>query len=120
MRLILVILLLLFAAPVRADEIQTLQTLRTAMYVGEAADCTNSGILSEKHFPGGKFTETNPLVRPFSHGGVLTFCGGVAASNIVIGALTRRWPIWMKDVGASAQFASNVWGVRFTIKHTGF
>lgn len=95
-------------APARADD---LQTLRIVMYAGEAADCANSGRFRSGY-------EINPLVKPFSHGGIPTYCAAPVVGNLVLGALTRRWPKWLKIAGTGLQITSNAWGVYFTEAHS--
>lgn len=97
----------LASACARAD---TLDTLRIVMYAGEAADCVNSGDKKGGY-------EVNPLVRPFSHGGVPMYCGAGAAGAAIVGALTRRWPKWLKIAGTGLQIGSNAWGITYTNTH---
>jgi hypothetical protein len=99
----------------RADELQTLQTLRTMMYVGEGMDCLNSGVVG-RH--GG--IELNPFLKLGSHGGPVMFCGYVAAWDLVSGAFARRWPVRLKQGAAAFQVGSNYYGIRVTIKNTGW
>ena len=94
--------------------------LRDLMYVGEAADCVNSGIAQHESAKRGvRFIEVNPLLRPFAHGGVATYCAAPVVYDVALGALARNWPRWIKHAAYSFQIGSHAWGVAFTIKHTG-
>lgn len=80
--------------------------LRALVYGLQAADAANSS----KAFGKG-LHETNPLMRPFSHGGPLMMGGGFALGDLVRNALLRHASQGTQNTAAAAQALSNLLGI---------
>lgn len=111
--MLLSLALVAFCAPARADD---LSTLSDVMYVGQLADCINSARAIRNH-PGSY--ETNPIIRPFTHGSTAEFCAAPFAADLIGGTIGRRLPKWIKLAGTVLQIGSNAWGIELTNRHTG-
>lgn len=81
--------------------------LRDAMYALQVADA----IISVRGFERQGMAETNPTMRPFSHGGVGMMLVGFGAGDILRGILFRRASAGEKNTVNALQAASNVEGI---------
>jgi hypothetical protein len=122
-----VVLLVATIAPVRAETFAYVPpadlntpapthasgTLRLVQYAGQALDATLSGAVLHT----GNALETNPQMKPFSHGGTATMLLGYALYDLVSGALQRRMKPAEKDAIAEQQILSNAEG-SITTAHT--
>lgn len=92
---------------------------RTIMYVAQIADAfISANFFARKHFvnqsSGDVYTtahETNPMMKPFSHGGVGMMVVGFAVGDILRGQLFRRSSSRTRAAVDYAQGASNVAGI---------
>ena len=112
---------IIFGACVGVASANTVDTARAFMYVGEAADCLNTGYALQKP---GTF-ETDPLVQPVARLGhtiverTALVCGEFAAYDVIMGSLLRYSTDENKITFALSQIGNNVYGVVFTLHHTG-
>ena len=90
--------------------------LRITEYILQGVDALVSGSIESTRNPA-HFTEVDPLMRPFSHGGIPTFVAAFATEDIIVGALSRRFGPAAKNLEAAIQIGANVWGITFTVQN---
>jgi len=93
--------------PARTETTPTLRTTaRLAGYVLQAFDAAQS---ARGLRLGGR--ETNPMMKPFSHGGAMTMGLGFAVGDLIRGAVLRRSSNKVKIAADVMQGVSNVQGL---------
>lgn len=81
--------------------------LRDTMYVLQIAD----SIISANGFRCQHLSETNPTMRPFSHGGASMMLVGFGVGDLVRHIIFRRASTGMKNTVDALQAATNVEGI---------
>lgn len=84
--------------------------LRDAMYGAQLYDAVNSAnfMRSPRSF------ETDPFMRPFSHGGVPTMLAGFALTDLIRNLALRHASTGTKNLGDILQFLANAQGIAQT------
>jgi hypothetical protein len=82
---------------------------RAILYVLQAYDAVQSAAGTRR---GG--IERNPLVRPFSHGGIPTYALGFALGDVMRSALLRHTSRELRDGGDELQALANLDGILTT------
>lgn len=78
---------------------------RVVLYAAQVLDAAASA----RAFRAG-FSETNPLVQPFSHGGFVTMMGGFLFGDLLRSAVLSRAAPEVRNAADTAQAAANVGG----------
>lgn len=81
--------------------------VQAIMYALQGVDAVNSA----NNFRAHGMHETNPMMRPFSHGGALTMAAGFGLGDILRHALLRHASPGVRNAADGAQAASNIMGI---------
>ena len=81
--------------------------LRGTMYVLQIADA----IISADGFEHHKMREGNPIMRPFSHGGLPMMLVGFGMGDVLHRIVMRRASVGTKNTANALQAAANIEGV---------
>jgi hypothetical protein len=70
-----------------------------------------SGPVSVADYSGNRPAEANPLVAPFSNGGILTLALGTLAFDFADARIERRWSTQRRTAADIAEIGGHLWGI---------
>ena len=86
--------------------------LRGTMYVLQIADA----IISANGFEHQGMKETNPMMRPFSHGGLPMMLVGFGLGDVLHRIVMRKASVGAKNTANALQAASNIEGIAQSVQ----